>query len=684
VLTATGWWWAGSRPRAPREAGLDVLLITIDTLRADSLGSYGQTPSPTPSLDALAAAGRRFTQAHAHNVVTLPSHANILSGRHPWEHGVRDNSGFVFPAGIDTLATILAARGYRTGAFVSAFPLDSRFGLARGFDVYEDSFVDATARPAFLEQDRRGADTVALARKWLEADQTRPSFCWLHLYDPHYPYDPPPGTPAQASAYLGEVAATDAALAPLLRPLLERGRDGRTLVVLTSDHGEALGDHGEATHGLFAYEPVLRVPLIVFAPRIVSPGTDEAPARHVDILPTILDAVGLPVPGGLPGRALLATRPAPGQATYFEALSASLNRGWAPLHGVIRDGTKYVDLPIPELYDLAADPREERNLADAQPRRAADLFTLLTSLRTGDRGPQRGAVSAETLERLRGLGYVSSAGDRSAARATEHDDPKRLIGLDTKLQDVAGRYQAGDLVGAIAVAREVVRARPGMAIGWLYLAHLERDAGDLAAGIDALGTALALMPGDVQAASLLGAYLTEAGRAADAVAVLEPFVRREPPDPQVLTTHALALARTQRFGDARAALERARRADPTNAALAVHEGTIELIAGDRDRARAAFTAAVAQNPGLARAHASLGMIAGEEGRTEAALGHWKAAVAIDAREAGKLLPLAGLLLQRGRPAEARAYLELFVSAAPPSLFAADLEKARAWLAHGRM
>jgi Flp pilus assembly protein TadD len=347
---------------------------------------------------------------------------------------------------------------------------------------------------------------------------------------------------------------------------------------------------------------------------------------------------------------------------------------------VVRSATKYIDLPVPELYDLAADPHEARNLAEAQARRADDLFKALSAFSAADRGPQRGQVSAETLERLRGLGYVSSSGDRSKTRYTAEDDPKGLIALDGMLQDVLARYQAGDLPGALAASRDLVRARPGMALSWMQLAHLEREAGNLAAGIDALGKALALMPADAQAASLLGAYLTEAGRAADALAVLAPFAQRDPADIQILTTYALALGRAGRFGEALAALDRARRVDPTNATVLVHEGTLHMMAGDRAKARAAFTAALAQNAGLTRAHGALGVLAAEDGRMDEAAGHWRRAIALDPREAGKLLPLAGALMQRGRAAEARACLELFVSTAPPALYAADLAKARAWLA----
>src|SRR5207302_2705634 len=205
-------------------------------------------------------------------------------GRHPTDHGARDNPGFRFPATIDTLATVLKARGYRTGAFVSAYPLDSRFGLDRGFDAYDDSFVDAQPRPAFLEQERRGAETVARAKRWLDAGaKDQPYFAWVHLYEPHFPYAPPEpfASRYKAAPYLGEVSAADAALAPLVSPILDQGANGRTLVVVTGDHGESLGEHGEMTHGLFAYEATLHVPLIVYEPRLLKPRVVDEPARHV-------------------------------------------------------------------------------------------------------------------------------------------------------------------------------------------------------------------------------------------------------------------------------------------------------------------------------------------------------------------------------------------------------------------
>ena len=710
LLAAGGAWWS-TRPAVRREPGLNILLITIDTLRADALGAYGHAGAVTPWMDRLAAGGVRFDDAHAHNVVTLPSHANILSGRYPLDHGVRDNGGFRFPPREETLATLLKARGYRTAAFVSAFPLDSRFGLGRGFDVYEDSFIDADTRPTFLVQERQGIQTVALARRWLEAQGGQPSFCWVHIYEPHYPYEPPeplaerfPGDP-----YDGEVAAADAALGPLLEPLVTSGREGRTLVVLTADHGEALGEHGEATHGIFAYEATLKVPLILYQPRLFEPRSVPGPARHVDLLPTILDALSLPVPEGLAGRSLLAMAagaPTPATTCYFEALSGPLNRGWAPLHGVIRDRMKYIDLPIPELYDLAKDPHEARSLVGGQPLpneppptggassasaglpfgstqqvRLDQMRALLAPLRSADRGISRSPESGEARERLKSLGYVTgSSAVKGKEPYTAEDDPKRLISLDAMLQEVVGLYTAGDLPAALARCRELVRLRPAMPISLLHLAHLERESENLAAAVEALRKAVSLNPEDTVAVSLLGAYLSQAGRAGEAVDLLEPYTRREEPDVEVLIAGGLALAKLGRHREALTALAKAREGDPSNAMVLVNLGTVHLMARDRERARETFEAALAQNPRVARAHSSLGVMEAEDGRVEEAIDRWKKAVALDAREYEKLLSLSSFLLSGGRSVEARAYLEFFVASAPPALYTRDIERARSWLA----
>jgi arylsulfatase A-like enzyme/Tfp pilus assembly protein PilF len=666
-----------------REPGLDVLLVTVDTLRADALGCYGNTAVDTPWIDRLAREGVRFEQAHAQNVVTLPSHANILSGRYPLDHGVRDNSGFRFPAGIDTLATILKRAGYRTGAFVSAFPLDSRFGLDRGFDVYDDRLGDPEARTAFLMQERTGTRTVEAAQSWLSGGAGAKTFTWIHLYEPHFPYTPPEPYASRyaTSPYHGEVAYTDSVLAGLLEPLLRAGKAGRTLVVLTADHGEGLGEHGEKTHGIFAYETTLRVPLILFAPRILGARVVTEHARHVDVLPTILDALGLETPVGPAGRSLLPVatgRRAEPVPSYFEALSSSVNRGWAPLTGLGRDRFKLIDLPIPELYDLVADPHETKNLASADPQRLQELRGLLGQVRAVDRGMARGEESAEARERLKSLGYVSGTA-APKARYGEDDDPKRLIGLDAEIQDVVTLYQAGDLPNALSRVRAVLAARPDMPLALQNLAFLQRESGDLGGAVATLRRSLAVNPGDTDAAALLGAYLNEAGRGKEAAAVLQVYADRKDPDLDILLARGAALAQEGRTREAIATFERALAIDPSNAAAKANLGTVYLLVRDYPRARAIMQEALALDPDVSRAHNALGVIAAETHHPDEAIEHWKRAVEINPREWDTIFNLGKLLRQQGREAEARPYLERFVREAPPALYGPDIQGLRSLL-----
>jgi arylsulfatase A-like enzyme/Flp pilus assembly protein TadD len=677
--------WRHVRPvEVRREAGLDVLLITIDTLRFDALGVYGQRRDTSPWIDRLARAGVRFETAHAHNTLTLPAHADILSGRYPFDHGVRDNAGFRFPESFDTLATLLKRAGYRTAAFVSGFPLDSRFGLARGFDVYDDAFVSRPGRRELALPERRAQDSVAGARAWLASVRGAPAFCWLHLYDPHAPYRPPEPYASRfpGEAYLGEVAAADAALAGLLEPLLAEGRHGRTLVVLTADHGESLGEHGERTHGLFAYEATLRVPLVLFAPRLLAPRVVKEPVRHVDLLPTVLDALGLPVPEGLPGRSLLglaAGQAAPAAESYFEALSAMLGRGWAPLHGLVRGGFKYVELPLPELYELGRDPRELSNLAASRPERLDALRIALGRYRERDRGPARAEESADTRERLAALGYLSAAAVPRKERYGEADDPKRLVHLDDLMQQAFARQREGDLEGARALGERVIGQRPDMTSVLLMLAVVERGLGRLPQAIERLERAVAVNPDDVAPAVMLAAYLGEAGRARDAVELLTPYAERENPPLDVLTTRGVALARLGRAREALAAFAAARAADPSDPVPLVHIATLQLEAGARGEARRNLEQALGLDPELAVAERMLGLVALDAGEEAEAERRLRRSLALDASDADALLNLGLLLARQDRREEARPLLEAFLRVAPAAVYGARLAQVRAWL-----
>ncbi len=666
-----------------RSPGLDVLLVTVDTLRADALGAYGRRGARTPRMDGLAAQGVRFDFAHAHNVVTLPSHANILSGRYPFDHGVRENSGFRFPKGAPTLATLLRARGYHTGAFVSAFPLDSRFGLDAGFEVYDDRLGDSDATPDFHMQERPGPRTVAAARAWLAATPG-PRFCWVHLYEPHSPYQPRFDWQGRLpSAYDGEVAAADDALAPLLDPLLAPGAAGRTLIVLTSDHGESLGEHGEATHGIFTYEATLRVPLLLHAPGLLSPRVVQAPARHVDILPTILDALSLPLPAGLAGRSLLpaAQGLAPGEPapSYFESLTPALTRGWAAAYGVLRDRLKYVDLPLPELYDVAGDPAEAANLVArrAEPREA--LRALLQTFRGP--GERRALVpeAADARASLASLGYLGAT-RAVAERYAERDDPKHHVAFEASLHAVIDRYERGDAGGALALCEALVREQPSVPLALRHLAFLRRESGDLAGAVEAGRRALAADGASVEAAVELGRALSDLGRAREAAALLAPLAARPDPDLDVLMTWGVALARVGERVAALAAFERARQSDSSSAMAAYNLGAAHLLFGERAAAQAELERAIGLEPDFARAWNSLGLLAAEAGRPADAVRLWNRALAANPRDPDTLYNLGTLLWREGRREEARPHLERFLAEAPPPLYAQDLVRVRTWLA----
>jgi arylsulfatase A-like enzyme/Tfp pilus assembly protein PilF len=691
LLSVFAVWFGLPRPPIRRDPGLSVLLVTIDTLRADALGCYGRAGAETHWIDRLAEGGVRFEEAHAHNVVTLPSHANLLSGRYPLVHGVRDNTGFRFPETQPTLATLLKAGGWRTGAFVSAFPLASRFGLARGFEVYDDRLGGSETTTAFLVPERKGTKTVAAARAWLESVRGQRFFAFVHLYEPHFPYVPPEpfASRFRDEPYHGEVAAADAALEPLLEPILAAGKAARTLVVLTSDHGESLGEHGEDTHGIFAYEATLHVPLIAYAPGLFPPRVIETPVRHIDVVPTVLDALGMAIPKDLPGRSLLplinGRRVAPADS-YLEALSASLNRGWAPLHGVLdTDRMKYVDLPIPELYDLRRDPSEQHNLAGSRPEDLERLRLLLGRVSEGDVGVgARVREEQATLERLRALGYVAGAEAVQKRRYTVDDDPKRLIEIDSRIRDVITRYRAGDYDGAIALCEENIRRRPTMLLSYQQLAYLERLRGRMDRALDAAKRAVDLEPLDAEAISVYGVYLTEVGRFKEAVAFLRPYVRNTKPDVDVLTALGMAEARLGERNVALATFARARELDPANSMILVNAGTVYLMAGDRVRARQAFEAALDIDPEVARAHNSLGVIAADEGHLDEAVERWRRAVALDPRDYQTLFNLGSTLRKLHREEEARPYLEAYLNAAPVALEARDMARVRSWLGGGAL
>jgi arylsulfatase A-like enzyme/Tfp pilus assembly protein PilF len=710
--------------RRPSQADLhavlnqNVLLITIDTLRADALGSYGGAAA-TPALDRLAAEGVRFGFAHAHAVTTLSSHASILTGSYPFQHGIRDNSGYRLPAGAPTVATRLKQAGYQTAAFVAGFPLHSRFGLNAGFDVYDDHFGETRAPTEFVMPERPASQVVPLARSWIAEHEAggagkagsaaAPWFVWVHLFDPHAPYRPPPPFDAQYAnrPYDGEVAAVDAALAPLLETVRASARP--TLIVVTGDHGEGLGDHGELTHGLFAYEATLRVPLIVAelggtgraggagqaggaglstearsgdSRAKVEGEVSPVAARHVDILPTILEAVGQAAPPDLSGRSLLpAAERGAGAAPrtmYFEAMGAMLNRGWAPLAGALADRDKLIDLPVPERYDLAADPEERTNLSGRAPERDRALVAILRGFNAAPPGERR-AEDADAVARLRALGYVSSSVP-AKARYTEADDPKQLVALDRAVHDAVEAVGAKRLGDAVQIYQGIIARRPDMAIAYRHLAFVEWQRGNPAGAVDTLQRALKAGVTEPAIVAQLGGYLTDTGRAADAIRLLEPLAR-DAADVETLNAMGIAYIRAGRRDEARRTFERVLAANPDSSVPLENLGVMALERSDLAGARRLFERAARADPRSSRAWAGLGVVALREGDRAGAIDAWKRAVQLDPGNLDAVYNAGTTLARDGQMAAARPYLELFLKTAPPAFYAKDLKEVAALLQH---
>ena len=685
--------------RAPafvHQADQNVLLVTIDTLRADAVGAYGGRVR-TPNLDHLAALGLRFEAAHAHAVTTLPSHASILTGLYPTQHGIHDNDGFRLSPAIPTLASRLKASGFATAAFVGAFPVDSRFGLTTGFDVYDDHYPGTSGGREFILPERRGDVVVALANAWLGAQRGK-WFAWVHLFDPHAPYRPPAPFDREyaSSPYHGEVAFADSVLAALFEAV-GRASGGRpTLVIVTGDHGEGLGDHGEQTHGLFAYESTLHIPLIVAqfsagqAPWDTAPSSGATgggfpvptPVRHVDIVPTVLDLLGLPAAADLPGRSLL-TSIVPGsdgsRDSYFEAMSASLNRGWAPLKGLVVGREKYIDLPIVELYDLKADPGEATNLADRTPERVRALDISLRAVPARAAGAAaRQTNDAEATERLRALGYVSGNA-APKARYTDADDPKRLVGIDQDIHHAIDLYQHGRLADAVPIYQRIITAHPGMEIAYTHLSMVQWEMGNPEAAIDTLRAAIQAGSNSIEVRTKLGTYLAESGRGAEAIPLLRTAVGGNEPNLDALNALGIALARTGHAEEAGTAFKRILQVVPSHAMALENLGSISLGNGDFAQARAWFVRALASDPSSAQAHNGLGVVELKAGHRKEAIGHWKQAVQIDAGNFYALYNVAMELVNDGQTAEARPYLERFARTAPPAMYAADIRNVQAVL-----
>ncbi len=431
-----------ARPGALR--GQNLLVVTLDTTRPDRLGCYGNHEIVTPHLDRLCARGVVFSGAAATASSTLPSHASIFTGRYPLRHGARANA--LYPLGSEqrTLAEMLSDSGYETAAFVSSFVLDARFGLAQGFDRYDDEVSPSTAPMGFAE--RRADETTQRAIQWLEGPHRRPFFLWVHYFDAHAPYDPPaPFAARYAQPYDGEIAFVDEQIGRLLTAV-EAIRERETLVVVVADHGEAMGEHGEWSHAILVPEATLRIPLIFYARKGLPAGLHVAArVSQVDLMPTILSLLGIGLPPDLDGVDLTGP-PDPDRPVRAETVEGRVSYGWARLAALYRGPLKYVEGPHPELYDLRSDPLERNDLLGSRAQDAAAMRRQLRALEGAAADALAAPVDlleAGDVERLAALGYVVTGGHVVDAGA-QGPDPKEMLPLLVRLQTLVsdfGGYQ---------------------------------------------------------------------------------------------------------------------------------------------------------------------------------------------------------------------------------------------------
>lgn len=589
-------------------AGYNVVLITLDTLRADHLGCYGYAGVQTPELDSLAGEGVRFADAVAANPMTLPSHCTILTGAYAPRHGVRDNGTFRLAAKHETLAERLKAEGYTTAAFIASFVLDKRYGLDQGFDVYDDEVKRNSLAPGMRPPvpERPANAVVDSALGWLKeyraTDPGRPFFIWVHLYDPHTPYLPPEPfrTRYASNPYDGEIAFTDSQVGRLIDHLGELGLLDKTLIVAVGDHGEGLGDHGENTHSLLIYGSTMRVPMIVWGPPVIPQGlvVDDRVVGTVDVMPTILDLLGLDPPAG-DGISLLRTPVASDRFLYMETLSPELNQGWSPLFALRRHRDKFIEAPTPEYYDLAADPGELNNLVAERFVAADELSERLTALISSFPPADEGTAltpDEETLRKLKALGYLGgkksspdgrrldpkdmlARWERQVARATKlladgnfraslplleeavkitpHDGS--LWGMLSEAQTQARRYEE-----AIESRMRAIEQHPHYSDPWIQLARLHYAVGDMDSALTALAEAERLEPDNGGHCLLRAEFARAAGEYEKAIAFCEEGRRR---DPVRQGTNAWAFQgkvyeEMGRLDDAAAAYRQASEADP--------------------------------------------------------------------------------------------------------------------------
>jgi choline-sulfatase len=656
-------------PVAEAPARASVVLVTLDTTRADHLGCYGGARAATPRIDGLARGGIRFEHALSPVPLTLPAHVSLLTGLVPRHHGVRDNAGFALDAKIPLLTERLSAAGYATAAFVSAAVLDRDGGLARGFGTYDDR-VRVGDRSAFDYQERAASQTVDAALPVLDGLKP-PFFLWVHFYDPHLPYVPPEPYASRFKdrPYDGEIAFMDAQLGRILDALKRKGTT--VYIAVAGDHGEGLGEHGEDAHGIFLYQATQHVPLILTGPGI-PPGTTSATSVGlVDLAPTLLDLLKLPPLPGADGRSLVPllhgarpTAPDYEMETFYPALSY----GWAPLRALCSGPYKYIEAPRPELYELPTDPRETHDIVRQKTERAAELAGALAARAKDDSGvvPASDPDSNARRDKLSSLGYVAGSTDGGEDALDPKDGVRLLPDLDAARRAV----QLGDPKDALEPLARLLAKNPGNIPARLELGMAQLALGRADDAIATLRAVTAHAPDNALAWFDLGNALSvkgakDAAAFADAKSAYERSLALDPRHADTYLSFAALHASRRDPGAARQTLLRARSAQVADPVIESEIGTLEAARKDPSAARDAFTRAVALNPRQPEALVGLGQLAYASGDFASASGYYERA--LEAKPVAALAKTLGAirLYQLNDRAGAREAFARALSLSPP-------------------
>jgi arylsulfatase A-like enzyme/Flp pilus assembly protein TadD len=640
------------------------------------VSAYGFPRPTTPNIDAVAREGVLFKNVHTPVPMTLPAHVSMLTGTLPPTHGLRDNLLNRLPDASLTLAEMLKTRGFTTGAIVSTFVLDRRFGTSQGFDTYDDRF-QAVHKIGDLSE-RKGDETTRLARDWLDAHKEQPFFLFVHFYDPHEPYESPEPFASRWSghSYEGEVAFADDCVGQVLEKLRQLGLYDDTLIVITGDHGEMLGEHGELNHGFFIYEGALRVPLVMRVPRAApSPRALDVPVSLIDIAPTIVSLVGAPVPKEVQGVDLspwLAGRGAGGGARplYAETVTPTRYYGATSLLGVLVDGWKYIETTRPELYDLRSDPAEALNLLEREPARADALGRILVGIlaaagRAPGPAPESAALDEASRERLAALGYLGRGGDVSSRGFDRSkEDAKDLIAFFRKDQRLNKLVEDKKYPEARALCEEMLRQRPGFADCHLQMSKIAAAEGNLDAALTAARKAVGVGPKNERAHVQLAALLKGRGEVDGAIAHLRQALTLEPNAPDTRMLLGRALAEKGRLDEAASLLDTAAASQPESAAAATQLGFVLAKQGKLDQAVLNYRRALALDPGSAEAHAYLGSALASQAHWDEAIDHFAAALKAKPENAELHDWMGVALREQGRAEEALGHFREAVRLAP--------------------